>query len=228
MDRRKQRGRLLMRDKRRCGVHLGGCGEIIEQGQKCNVDHIIPAAFFSKVAGGNRSRYERDWNCQPMHVSCNQEKAAEVAEWPKFRCRCHFLQVEEGHLFVRTRGRAGAERQILLRHVVSASGDKIDARLVVGPGKLGGRKVKGAAVGMEAKFGYMLPGIAQSSVGWFNLHEKARVGLPIPRRFKFTDDGRVLPVGTELVKGSRPQGDYSHFPSPRVPRGGIAVFGPRE
>ncbi len=163
-----------------------------------------------------------------MHVSCNQEKAAEVAEWPKFRCRCHFLQVEEGHLFVWTRGQAGAERHTLLRNVVSASRDRVDARVVVGLGKLGGRKVQGAAVGMKASFGYMLPGIAKSSVDWFNLHEKARVGLWIPRTFELTDDGRIVPVGTELVKGFLRKGDYSHFPSLRVPEGGIAIFGPRK
>ena len=154
MQKRKQRGRVLRRDKRCCGVHLGGCGQIIKEGEGCSVDHIIPTAFFSKVAGGDRSLYERDWNCQPMHVHCNKNKAAELAEWPKFRCGCHFLQVEEGHLFVRTRGRPGTERHLLLPNVVSASRDKVGARVVVGPGKLGGQKVRGGAVGMKAEFGY--------------------------------------------------------------------------
>lgn len=228
MDRRKQRGRLLRRDKRRCGVHLGGCGKTIDQGQECNVDHIIPSAFFSKVAGGSTSRYERDWNCQPMHMRCNQEKAAELAEWPKFHCRCHYLQVEEGHLFVRTHGRAGEERQLLLRDVVSDSPDKVDARVVVGPGKLGGRKVHGVAAGMKTTFGYMWPRIAKSSVDWFNLHEKARAGLRIPRMFELTVEGRVVQVGTELVRGSLGRGDYSHHPSLGIPLGGLALVGPRE
>ena len=116
---------------------------------------------------------------------------------------------------------------MLLPSVVSASRDRVDARMVVGPGKLGGQKVQGAAVGMKAAFGYMLPGIAVSSVDWFNLHEKARVGLRIPKRFELTDDGRVVQVGTEMVKGFLREGDYSHFPSLRVPEGGIAVVGPR-
>ena len=73
----------------------------------------------------------------------------------------------------------------------------------------------------------MLPGIAVSSVDWFNLHEKARVGLRIPKSFELTDDGRVVQVGTEMVKGFLREGDYSHFPSLRVPEGGIAVVGPR-
>ena len=227
MNRRKQRRRLLKRDDRRCGVHLGGCGKIIELGQECNVDHIIPSAFYSKIAGDNRSLYECDWNCQPMHVSCNQEKAAEMAEWPKFRCSCHFLQIEEGSLYIRTLGQTGKGRHMLLPNVVSVSRDKVDARVVVGPGKLGGRKVQGVATGMKTAFGYMLPGIAKSNVDWFNLHEKARVGLWIPRKFWMTHDGRVVPVGTDLVKGSLRKGDYSHFPSLRAPKGGIALFGPR-
>ena len=99
--------------------------------------------------------------------------------------------------------------------------------MVVGPGELGGRKVLGAAVGMKGEFGYMLPGIAASSVDWFNLHERARVGLRIPRRFELTEDGSVVPVGTDTVKGSLAEGDYSYFPSLRVPDGGIVVVGPR-
>ena len=41
---------------------------------------------------------------------------------------------------------------MLLPSVVSASRDRVDARMVVGPGKLGGQKVQGAAVGMKAAF----------------------------------------------------------------------------
>ena len=227
MKRRKQRGRLLRRDKRCCGVHLGGCGKPIKEGDACNVDHIIPSAFFSKVSGRSRGLYEQDWNCQPMHVECNTGKADRLAEWPRFQCDCHFLQVEDGHLFVGTRGRAGSERHLLLPNIVSASRDKVDAWMVIGPGKLGGQKVHGASKGMKEEFGYMLPGIATANVDWFNLHERARVGLQIPKAFELTDEGRVVPVGTETVKGGLPQGDFSHIPSLRMPEGGITIYGPR-
>ena len=181
----------------------------------------------SKVSRRSRNPYERDWNCQPMHSGCNTAKADGLAEWPKFRRNCHFLQVEDGHLFIRTRGRAGSERHLLLPNVVSPGSDKVDARSVVGPGKLGGRKVQGGSVGMKAEFGYMLPGIAAANVDWFNLHERARVELQIPKKFELTEEGRVIPVGTETVKGSLPDGDYSHFPSLPTPEGGLAVFGLR-
>ena len=227
MKRRPQLRRLLKRDERLCGVHLDGCGKPIEDARESDVDHIIPSAFFSKVAGGDRHLYERDWNCQPTHFACNRSKAAELDSWPRFRCNCHFLQIKDGNLFVRMRGRAGTERHLLLRSVVSPTPDRVDARIVIGPGKLGGRKVQGASVGMKAQFGYMFPGIVAANVDWFNLHEMARVGLQIPKTFEVTEEGRIIPVGTETVKGSLHAGDYDHFPSLRVPEGGFAIFGRR-
>ena len=80
---------------------------------------------------------------------------------------------------------------------------------------------------MKARFGYMLPGIAAANVDWFNLHEKARVGLQIPKTFQLTEEGRVIQVGAETVKGSVRAGNYDHFPSLRVPEGGLAIFGRR-
>ena len=67
------------------GIHLGGCGRRNHQGEACDVDHIIPAAYFSKVAAQERALYERDWNCQPTHLGCNRLKAGRREEWPKFR-----------------------------------------------------------------------------------------------------------------------------------------------
>ena len=73
--------------------------------------------------------------------------------------------------------------------------------------------------------GVFQDGIAASEVDWFNLHERARAGLRIPKSFELKEDGRIVQVGTEMVKGSLREGDYSHFPSLRVPEGGIAVVG---
>ena len=227
MKRRSQLGRVLRRDNRLCGMHLGGCGATIEGRRDGTVDHIIPSAFFSKVAGGGRHLYERDWNCQPMHVACNQSKADWLSSWPRFQCDCHYLQVEDGNLFVLTRGRTDTTRHILLRDVVSVTADRVDARMVIGPGKLGGQKVHGAAVGMKARFGYVLPGIAARRVDWFNLHERVRVGLPVPKTFRLTEEGHIIPVGTETVKREGAAGNHDHFPALPVPDGGFAVFGSR-
>ena len=49
----------------------------------------------------------------------------------------------------------------------------------------------------------------------------------MPKRFELTEEGRVIPVGTETVKGVLAEGDYSHFPSLPNPEGGIALIGPR-
>ena len=150
MKRRTQLRRVLKRDRRRCGVHLGGCGQPIQETKEYDIDYMIPRAFFSKVAGTNRSFYERDWNCQPTHLTCNQSKADGLVSWPQFQCTCPSLQIEDGHLFVWTRGRVGVGRHLLLHNVVSPTPDKVDARVVIGPGKLGGQKVQGASVGMTA------------------------------------------------------------------------------
>ena len=45
--------RLLRRDDRLCGIHLGGCGKEIAPGQSPNRDHIIPRSLFKKVALGD-------------------------------------------------------------------------------------------------------------------------------------------------------------------------------
>ena len=87
--------------------------------------------------------------------------------------------------------------------------------------------MQGASVGMKARFGYMLPGIAARGVDWFNLHERVRVGLPVPKRFTLTEEGRIIPAGTETVRSERAPGNHDHFPALPVPDGGLAVFGSR-
>ena len=107
--------RLLRRDDRLCGVHLGGCGKGIAPGQSPNRDHIIPRSLFKKVALGRENEFEQDWNCQPMHEACNTSKAFQMDSWPRFGCRCHFLQVVEGDLYVCTTGKVGQGRGDLHR-----------------------------------------------------------------------------------------------------------------
>ena len=74
----------------------------------------------------------------------------------------------------------------------------------------------------------MLPGIAASRVDMFNLRERARVGLRIPKLIHIDDNGRMVAVGKETVAGRLEEGDYTHFPSLRVPEGGIALVGSGE
>ena len=66
--------RILRRDGRRCGLHMGGCQRPIDKGGECNVDHIIPKALFTMLAKDRANEFEADWNYQPMHIACHDEK----------------------------------------------------------------------------------------------------------------------------------------------------------
>ena len=190
MSSRAQKRRVLRRDKRICGLHLGGCGKPIKAGEPSNVDHIIPRALFSKVAQGCIAEFNMDWNCQPTHVACNDSKNFRLDDWPHFSCKCHYLQVYEGDLYVYTRGDVGEGKHKLIEDVVSDRNDRVDARVVIGTGTgKEGAEIKGYSKG---KFGYLLPGIAASRVEMFNLTERGRVGLPVPKRIQTDEQGRIV------------------------------------
>ena len=96
--------RILDRDDWRCGIHMGGCGDQIENFNDANIDHIIPRSvterrkqdelvplpqwkeykeFLMKIGILNRADDNfyslNDLNIQPMHKECNTKKSA---EWP--------------------------------------------------------------------------------------------------------------------------------------------------
>ena len=113
----------------------GGCGKPIEKEEPCNVDHIFPRDLFSKVAEGRIAELNEDWNCQPTHVACNDSKDFRLNEWPRFTCKCHYLQVCERDLYVYTRGVIGEGKHKLIEEIVSVRNDKVDAKIVIGTGK---------------------------------------------------------------------------------------------
>ena len=190
MANRRKRLRVLKRDQRLCGIHFGGCGRRIEEGEKYNVDHIIPRALFSRVAKGRNAEFNEDWNYQPMHVACNDAKASQLRGWPRFDCDCHYLQIGGRDLYVYTKGHVGEGMHLLLRDIVSGRNDKVDAHLVVGSGKgKGGSNIVGYRQG---QFGYLLPGIAPSNAEMFNLAERSAVGLPVPEIVQLDNEGHVV------------------------------------
>ena len=134
MANRYKRHRLLRRDKHICGLHMGGCGKPIRKGETYNVDHIIPKALFSKTAADRIAEFNEDWNCQPMHVECNDSKAYQLRTWPRFDCKCHYLQVYDSDLYICTKDDVSDGRHKLLNNIVSTSNDKVDAKLVIGSG----------------------------------------------------------------------------------------------
>ena len=162
----------------------------IEEGKKSNVDHIIPKALFSKTAAERVAEFNLDWNLQPTHMECNESKDSQLHGWPQFNCKCHYLQVQEGNLYVVTRGAAGEGRYKLLDSIVSEEKGRADALLVIGSGMgTGDTPIAGY---WEDRFGYVLPGIAESQVEFFNLRERGRVGLQVPKYVRLDDDGRVV------------------------------------
>ena len=190
MANRHKKRRVLKRDQRLCGIHLGGCGRRIEASEQYNRDHIVPRALFSKVAKGRNAEFNEDWNCQPTHVECNDAKASELRRWPRFNCDCHYLQIHGDDLYVHTKGLAGEGRHKLLENVVSERSDKVDATVVIGSGKVrGGKTFYGYR---EGKFGYLLLGIAKAHVEVFNLTERGAVGLSVPKYIELDDGGRVV------------------------------------
>ena len=190
MANRHKKRRVLKRDQRLCGIHLGGCGRRIEEGAKYNLDHIVPRALFSKVAKGRNAEFNEDWNCQPMHEDCNNAKDSRLSSWPRFACDCHYLKIHGNDLYVHTKDPVGEGRHKLLENVVSEKNDRVDAKLVIGSGKgRGGKTFYGYQKG---KFGYLLPGIAKSHVEVFNLTERGEVGLSVPKYIELDDQGRVV------------------------------------
>lgn len=200
------RRRALLRDKRRCGIHLGGCGEVIPSGQRHSLDHIVPKSLFAKVAAGRQSEFEQDWNYQPMHEECNSDKGFQWHEWPRFACTCHYLQVLDGDLWIFTKGKVGHGRHLLLADVVSAfaeSPERVDAKFI--PGQHINTKGEHLFGYRTDRYGFVIPGIHARRVEMFNLEQQARVGLPTPNRIYLDEQGRVTPLDYASRSGGDPR-----------------------
>jgi len=84
--------RLLKRDNYKCGIHVGGCGKEIKRGEATR-DHIIPKNYSRKRS--NNREFIGDWNYQPMHKRCNEEREGQIIDKPEFKCKCHGVYVDE-------------------------------------------------------------------------------------------------------------------------------------
>lgn len=110
------------RDKNRCGIHVGGCGQIVQPGDG-NQDHIVPLAFFRHLGPDRTSAdYHGSWNLQLMHRSCNASLGGHVHGWPNYQCSCHYLHIVGNDLCVATRvpltAGSKTEHHILFRDFV--------------------------------------------------------------------------------------------------------------
>ena len=85
---RKKFKRIWVRDKGKCGIHLGGCGKDVTLGE-AEIGHIVPKALGGKEPDEYIPRRVRsemtkqkgirlpiNLNIQPMHRKCNEAMAA--------------------------------------------------------------------------------------------------------------------------------------------------------
>ena len=127
------------RDKNLCGVHLGGCGELVPpKNDVRSLDHIMPEAWF-KTAGKDTTPTDYDdlWNRQLMHKGCDNKKGGAVLSLPPFWCHCHYLEVRGRDLFVVVRDSETGElpeRHLLLKgYVAPPSDDPFGLSLYIAP-----------------------------------------------------------------------------------------------
>ena len=106
-----------VRDLEKCGVHLGGCGEIVNEKKERSLDHIIPQAWFKSTINATENDleiatstdYNDLWNRQLMHKRCDNNLGGHVHGLPPFCCHCHYLKVVDEDLFVVVRDSVTAE-----------------------------------------------------------------------------------------------------------------------
>ena len=118
-------------------------------------------------------------------------------DWPRFKCRCHYLQILDGHLCVCTTGIGGDGEHVLSENVVKEyQGSRQDAILVIGKWKEGESDALGWKQKAKDNYGYMLSSYNPKRVPGFNISERARVGLPTPKYIYMDERGNVTPVFT--------------------------------
>ena len=206
---------LLKRDDRKCGIHMGGCGEEVRYRSQCEVDHIVPVVLYKALAPEPRD-FDNPWNYQPMHKECHRAKedrlrGRELGEleaavtvgantpddWPRFECQCHYLQIVGSDLLVLTKGTIDNGSHLLYPGVVKDFGneDRQDAIVVIGQwtGPGGIPTVGYSNMGNSVR-GFILPSFSPKRVPGFNIFEAQRVGLPVPERIYIDERGHVTPV----------------------------------
>ena len=89
---------LAQKDGQVCGIHIGGCGKETHSRSETDLDHIFPQAFFRDTKVLHPREYDKLWNLQRMHKSCNNEtKGGFLFGFPVFKCVCHWLQIKHSN-----------------------------------------------------------------------------------------------------------------------------------
>ena len=210
-----QRNSLMERDGGLCGIHLGGCSQPI-MGQ-CEKDEIVPLGLIEKISPPQLIEYRKLWNCQPMHPECNRRKADRLFgrrltpleqatilgsnapdDWPRFQCKCHYLQILDKNLCVGTLAPLAEGEHLLCPEIVrDYEGNLQDAMMVIGQWKGEGGQLKRGYDGGRGK-GYTLSSFSSKRVPGFNIMERQRVGLPTPAYIYIDEHGNVPWASVEL------------------------------
>ena len=95
--------------------------EVASRPTEASRDHMIPQAFTAFLSPRKKAEFNADWNLQPIHKTCNERRRGQFAgNWPLFTCRCHYLQIADGHIYVHDRLQENDRRHLLLETAVSS------------------------------------------------------------------------------------------------------------
>ena len=157
-----------------------------------------------------------------MHEECNRKKSdglegrrldeLEAAvttgnnapnDWPRFECKCHYLQIIEETMYVRTIGISDSNKHELCANVVKDFGNANRQDAIMVPHKWmdrGGTEYFGYRNENDKSDGYLLPSFAPEKVPGFNIFESNRVGLPTPELIYIDEKGHVTPVIQHVLR----------------------------
>ena len=175
--------KLIQRDGRLCGIHLGGCGRKIAHRSEMSVDHIIPKRVPLSLYADYPVTFEGYWNLQVMHVDCNNRKGSEVSKILDLACKCHYYEIRGDDLYMVYLGERRTESHLCVPGIVgherrfrhgSFSGINIENG--------GGYYRWHTKEDQPEEKGIYLPLIGSEYVERFNIHQRKRVGLDVPDR----------------------------------------------
>ena len=185
--RQRQRARVMDRDSRRCGIHLGGCSKVIEPGDQYDLDHLIPQSFYMDSPDPNhRRKFESPWNLQPIHRSCHEaHRTGQLWGFPVFQCQCHSLHIKNRVLYLRYQDQLVVRLYEITPSVVTFNmgGKSVPVKMMSSVGSIGSKRHRphrprthGKADRSRAHYvGHRFPALSDEEIEEFNSLEDERI-----------------------------------------------------